>query len=130
MSSSASPITNAILLTLFPRICRLDEYLAGHLEFEFVNEHDSTDFKELLHNTLVANNNELAKNVKPDTALNKPFPCENKPNSEGNQNKIVDQAIELTCPNNRSWFSGSFNILALGYSNVCQLFKKKSISAN
>ncbi|KAF9360598.1 hypothetical protein BGX26_008583, partial [Mortierella sp. AD094] len=117
MSSSASPITNAVLLTLFPKICRLDDYLARHLELEFVNELDSTDFKELLHNTLVANNTALATNVKPDTTLNKPFPSRNKPNPEGNQNEIVDQAIELTCPNNRSWFSGSFNILAIGYSN-------------
>ncbi|KAF8983482.1 hypothetical protein BGZ46_010157 [Entomortierella lignicola] len=97
-----SPITNAVLLTLFPKICRLDEYLSEHLQLEFMYEFDSLDYKELLNKTLVANNAALVTSTKANiTTTSKPFPTGNKPNPEGSQNEVT----------------GSSNILAVGYSN-------------
>ncbi|KAF9582695.1 hypothetical protein BGW38_010877 [Lunasporangiospora selenospora] len=54
-SGSQSSIANAVLLTLFPRVCRLHEFIECYLNdpIEIIRETDAIEYKELLRNTLV-----------------------------------------------------------------------------
>ncbi|KAF9965595.1 hypothetical protein BGZ70_004511, partial [Mortierella alpina] len=56
MSRPVRAITNAVLCTLFPALCTLDEFLEVQLDVQqaLVYESDPAEFKDLLQCTLVA----------------------------------------------------------------------------
>ncbi|ORZ26559.1 hypothetical protein BCR41DRAFT_201364 [Lobosporangium transversale] len=129
MAEDDDLIVNAVLLSLFPSIARLKDYLAQSLDDcpTLIQDNDPTEYKDLLHNTLVANNHSshshaqiLVPGAVANDSLLPPFPRNSPLGTIGNHNEIVDLAIEQTCPKTRSWFNGMTNILAIGYTNSRQ----------
>ncbi|KAG0217535.1 hypothetical protein BGX33_010303 [Mortierella sp. NVP41] len=126
MSDSKTAITNAVLLTLFPKLQRLGQYLVTNLhgQLTVVCSNDSTEYRKLLHDTLVGPT--PAASLEAGGVHATSFPTENAPWPEGSQNFIVDIAIEQTCPPTRSWFDGKYNILATGYKNPRRIAGQKA----
>lgn len=78
-----TPITNAVLLTTFPKLSRLDDFLQERLDhgLAFIQSDDSSDYKNLLHSTLVS--------TMEGHGHLKPFPTGNKPCPDGIQTEVV-----------------------------------------
>jgi|SRR5690554_2871114 len=95
-SDLSNTITNVVLLTLFPELCRLDEFLErnlkGTLQFRF--EDDTTEYKELLHSTLVTtttpvvSTNTTAGTVGYTADAAPSFPKGIKPDPDSKQNDV------------------------------------------
>jgi hypothetical protein len=88
MTGSHAPITNAVLLTLLPKLQRLSQFLEVNLngQLAFIVSDDSTEYKDLLHGTLVAPTPADALEVagiRPTA-----FPAENFPCTEGSQDIV------------------------------------------
>ncbi|KAG0296419.1 hypothetical protein BGZ96_009502 [Linnemannia gamsii] len=117
MPESHTAITNAVLLTLLPNLQRLGQFLDaklnGHLTV--VCSDDPVEYKDLLHDTLIAPTPAVALKVAGIHA--KPFPTENMPCPDGVQDAVVNMAIDQTCAPTREWFNGKYNILTAGYRN-------------
>ncbi|KAG0320324.1 hypothetical protein BGZ99_004568 [Dissophora globulifera] len=126
MAGSADAITNAVLLTLFPALRRLDAYLDAHLApgMTILRDDDPTEYRDMLHSTLVADtDSSILSTTTASTTMDvglystARFPTTSQPDPRGKQSEIVRRAIEQTCPNKRSWHGQTTNILAIGYVN-------------
>jgi hypothetical protein len=98
MTLPTDQITNAVLLTVFPSLCRLDEYLRIHLEpgLEFIQESDPSNYKALMHDTLVGT-------LGGETS--KPFPPNNEPCPDACQDKVNGRDSMLWCDRALHWWS-------------------------
>ncbi|KAF9943040.1 hypothetical protein BGZ67_007685 [Mortierella alpina] len=126
MSRPVRAITNAVLCTLFPTLCTLDEFLEVQLDVQqaLVYESDRAEFKDLLQCTLVADTmleleehlvvpteNERAGSRADTTA---PHFTEMTREAISNQDKVVTRAIEQLYRRMRSVYEEQFNVLVAG----------------
>lgn len=98
MPESHTAITNAVLLTLLPKLQRLGQFLDTKLngQLTVVCSDDPDEYKSLLHDTLIAPTPAVALKVAGIHA--KPFPIENTPCSDVSQDTVRYSSCKVWTP--------------------------------
>ncbi|KAF9962271.1 hypothetical protein BGZ72_008406 [Mortierella alpina] len=125
MSRPVRAITNAVLCTLFPALCTLDEFLEVQLNVQqaLVYETDTAEFKDLLQCTLVADTMlEMGEHLVAP-ADNDPIESssdtaaphlESTPEATSSQDEIVTRAVKHLYRRMSSVYEEQFNVLVAG----------------